>query len=318
MNHRNAYGWIIVLAAAVATAADAQGAAGAAGGDSAGRGGRADRGGRGGPPIPATGEALARTKDLVEFEMMTWPEVKRAIHEQGKTTAIIYNGGTEQRGPQNVNGGHTLMAREMARAVAIKLGNAIVAPILAYSPANANAEMPGSIGLSTAMYKAINTEIAEQLLRQGFKNVAIMGDNGGGQAQLGEVAMELDAKYSPEGKHVYHIPDAYYLARAEFEKILIQRGLPCASHAGLNDTSNMVYLGQDKGWVRMELLPAAIGNYVRCSTQPIDSVAAARPRVNNGINGDARKASKEIGKIIFDIKVDLAVKQIQGFIAAQK
>jgi hypothetical protein len=40
---------------------------------------------------------------------MTWPEVKQAL-EQGKTTALIYNGGTEQRGPRNVNGGHTLMA----------------------------------------------------------------------------------------------------------------------------------------------------------------------------------------------------------------
>ena len=48
-------------------------------------------------------------KDLVEFEMMTWVEVKAAIHEQGKTTALVYNGGTEQRGPQNVNGGHNLM-----------------------------------------------------------------------------------------------------------------------------------------------------------------------------------------------------------------
>jgi creatinine amidohydrolase len=307
---------IALAALIVATDLLAQGGgAGAAGGDTTGRGGRG--GGRGGPRVPATGEALARTKDLVEIEMMTWPEVKRAINELGKTTAIVYNGGTEQRGPQNVNGGHTLMSREMAKALALKLGNALVAPILAYSPAGVSAEMPGSIGISTALYKAINMEIAEALLRQGFKNVVIMGDNGSGQAQLGEAAKELDAKYSPEGKHVYHIPDAYYAAREAFAKILVERGLPCASHAGLNDTSNMVYLGRDKGWVRMELLPTAVGNYVRCPDAPIDSVAAARPRVNNGINGDARKASPEIGKIIFDLKVELAAKQIQGFIAAQ-
>ena len=39
----------------------------------------------------------------VEFDMMTWVEVKRAIHEEGKINVIVYNGGTEQRGPQNVN-----------------------------------------------------------------------------------------------------------------------------------------------------------------------------------------------------------------------
>ena len=68
--------------------------------------------------------AAAAPAPLVEFEMMTWPEVKKAI-EGGKTTALVYNGGTEQRGPQNVNGGHTLMGRATVRAIALKLGSAI-------------------------------------------------------------------------------------------------------------------------------------------------------------------------------------------------
>jgi hypothetical protein len=33
-----------------------------------------------------------------DLEMMTWPELKKAI-EGGKTTALVYNGGTETRGP---------------------------------------------------------------------------------------------------------------------------------------------------------------------------------------------------------------------------
>ena len=43
----------------------------------------------------------------------------------GKTTALVYTGGTEQRGPQNVNGGHTLMGHEIVKAIALRLGNAI-------------------------------------------------------------------------------------------------------------------------------------------------------------------------------------------------
>ena len=58
---------------------------------------------------------------LVDFELMTWPEVKQAM-AAGKTTALIYNGGTEQRGPQNVNGGHTLMGHATVVAIAEKLG----------------------------------------------------------------------------------------------------------------------------------------------------------------------------------------------------
>src|ERR1039458_4981045 len=75
-------------------------------------------------PSRASGPSAA-SADLVEFEMMTWPEVKREIHEQGKSVALVYNGGTEQRGPQNVNGGHNLMARPTVRAITLKLGNAI-------------------------------------------------------------------------------------------------------------------------------------------------------------------------------------------------
>ena len=65
------------------------------------------------PATQPTPAARARGSELVEFEMMTWPEVKQAI-DAGKTTALFYTGGTEQRGPQNVNGGHTLMARATA------------------------------------------------------------------------------------------------------------------------------------------------------------------------------------------------------------
>src|ERR1700741_1382246 len=137
----------------------------------------------------------AQSKEpLVEFDMMTWSEVKQAI-QAGKTTALIYNGGTEQRGPQNVNGAHTLIARETGRRIALKLGNAILAPVLAYSPNSASADLPGTIGLTTQLFAAINEQIAEQLIGSGFKNVVLMGDHGGGQKELGEVAKKLDEKY---------------------------------------------------------------------------------------------------------------------------
>ena len=77
----------------------------------------------------------------VDLEMMTWPELKKAMQE-GKTTALVYNGGTETRGPQCVIGGHTLMGRATVLAIAEKLGNAIAAPVLPFSPNNANASIP--------------------------------------------------------------------------------------------------------------------------------------------------------------------------------
>lgn len=263
---------------------------------------------------------FAQTQEpLVEFDRMTWPEVKQALHD-GKTTALVYNGGTEQRGPQNVNGGHTLIARETGRRIALKLGNAILAPVLPYSPNNASADLPGTIGLTPPLFAAINEQIAEQLILTGFKNVVLMGDHGQGQKELGEVAQKLDAKYSSKGIRVVFC-DAVYTgtpehpgAQADFIKWLGEQGYPSpGGHAGVMDTSELVYLGGDKGWVRMNLLPAALGDPAPEPGQPVDTKA---PKKNNGITGDARRSTAELGKRFIDMKVDYAVRQINQLLGA--
>jgi creatinine amidohydrolase/Fe(II)-dependent formamide hydrolase-like protein len=249
----------------------------------------------------------AQTKALVDFEMMTWPEVKKAL-EQGKTTALVYNGGTEQRGPQNVNGGHTLMGHATVIAIAEKLGNAIAAPVLPFSVNNASATLPGTIGLTAPLFAAMNEQVAEQLIKTGFKNVVLMGDHGGGQQQLGEVAKKLDEKYAPQGIHVVFCDEVYAKANGDFDKYLAEKGLPSSSHAGIPDTSEMLYLGGDKGWVRKALVATAVGDPAgRGGRKGGDS---ATPRVNNGISGDARPSTPELGKKLFEMKVDYAVNQI--------
>ena len=261
----------------------------------------------------------AAKKDLVEFEMMTWPEVKAAL-AAGKTTALFYTGGTEQRGPQNVNGGHTLMGREIVRTIALRLGNAIAMPVLPYTPNNASADLPGTIGLTPEILAAILERVSEQAIATGFKNVVIMGDHGGGQPQTyATVAKTLDAKYAPEGKHVFFCDEVYAKAQGDFDKWLVEKGYPTSSHAGIPDTSTMLFLGGDKGWVRNELIATAEGDpppppgargQDRGQADP-----NAPPRKNNGITGDARKSTAALGKMAFDIKIDYAVKQIQGFLA---
>src|SRR6185503_2324851 len=76
---------------------------------------------------------LAQNAGEVEIERMTHAEIYDAIHKRGKTTVLIYNGGTEQRGPHAVLGGHTFMARSIAPMIARQLGNTLVAPVLPYS-----------------------------------------------------------------------------------------------------------------------------------------------------------------------------------------
>ncbi len=246
-------------------------------------------------------------KGPLDFEMMTWVEVKQALAE-GKTTALIYNGGTEQRGPQNVNGGHTLMGHATVLAIAQKLGNAIALPVMPFSVNNASAALPGTIGLTGPLFQSLNEEVAEQAIKSGFKNVVLMGDHGGGQTELGNVAKKLGAKYGSQGIRVVFCDEVYAKAQGDFDKWLQENGYPLSSHAGIPDTSEMLYLGGDKGWVRKEEIPKAIGDPMRKPGEARDPNA---PRVNNGIQGDARKSTAELGKRMFEMKVEYAVRQIR-------
>jgi creatinine amidohydrolase/Fe(II)-dependent formamide hydrolase-like protein len=257
--------------------------------------------------------AAAPKTSQVEFAMMTWPEVKAAI-ASGKTTALIYTGGTEQRGPQNVNGGHTLMAEDTVRAIAERLGNAIFLPVLPYTPNNASADLPGTIGLTNEILGQVLTRISEEAIKTGFKNVVLMGDHGGGQGPLGPknvydtVAKALDAKYAPQGIHVYYSDQTYQPPLHEFDVETMKEGYPYGAHGGISDTSLMMYLEHGRNWVRRELLPTAAGT-------PLDNNGKATgPDPHNGISGDARRSSEELGKRFFDLRVNMAVKQIQGFI----
>jgi len=258
-------------------------------------------------------ETAKPKEPLVEFEMMTWPEVKEAL-AAGKTTALFYTGGTEQRGPQNVNGGHTLMGKATVKAIALKLGNAIAMPVLPYTPNNASATLPGTIGLTPEILAAILERVSEQAITTALRNVILRGDHGGGQPNVyREAARKLDDKYAPQGVHVYYCDEVYIKAGADFDAWLADNGYPASSHAGIPDTSEMLYLGGDV-WVRKELLKTALGDPVRQPGQPRDSTAQ---RVNNGITGDARRSSAELGKKVFEMKVDYAVKQIRSFVGGQ-
>jgi creatinine amidohydrolase len=265
--------------------------------------------------LPGIAQGQSVKTPNVEFDLMTWPDVKKAIHEEGMINVIIYNGGVEQRGPQNVNGGHNLMGRETARAIALKMGHTLTTPVIPYTMNTPNPALPGTIAVKPETLMAVNRDVAESLITDGFKNIFMMGDHGQGQAQIGKVAKELDAKYGPKGIHVYYCDEMYAKAQNDYWKWLAENGYPSYGHASIMDTSEMLYLGGDKGWVRQELIKTAVGDP---APVPGKVVEQKGPKVNNGITGDARPSTPELGKRIFDMKVDYAVNQMKRFLAAQQ
>src|SRR5947207_11951916 len=256
--------------------------------------------------IAGSAHATPRAQaELVEFEKMTWVEVKAAL-AAGKTTALIYTGGTEQRGPQLANGYHNLVAHAQVEAIARELGNAIFMPVLPYTPNDAEA-LPGTIGITNELLAAMLERITEESIPNGFRNVILMGDHAGGQPQVyEEVAKKLDAR---DGARVFYCDQVYRAANDAFDQYLAQHGYPLSLHGGIPHTYEMMYLDKDNTWVRRDLVSSAVGDPV------VDGKAQFGPHSpQNGILGDARRSTAELGKRAFDMKVDFAVRQIRSLL----
>jgi creatinine amidohydrolase/Fe(II)-dependent formamide hydrolase-like protein len=214
------------------------------------------------------------------------------------------------------------MARETVKAIAVTLGNAIAMPVLAYSPNNASNQQTGTIGLTAPLLTLILVQLGQEAINTGFTNVIFMGDHGGGQpGAYRDAAKQLDDKYaalaSAENRkqdvHVYFCDEVYKKAQDDFDAYLKDKGFPVSTHAGIPDTSEMMYLGQGKDWVRTDLLPVAVGGRGQPPADP------SAPRVvASGVQGDGRQSSLELGKLAFENKVNYAVRQIKEFLASQK
>ena len=255
--------------------------------------------------------ATAAAQQQVDTELMTYPEIAAAMRA-GKTTVLVYNGGTEQRGPHAVLGGHTLIARRASVEIARRLGNALVAPVLPFSIAGGhlNPKWPGSVNLPGPLFAAVNEAVVDSMVVNGFKNIVLMGDHGGGQTELQDLARKLDDKYAPRGAHVYFCGDLYSKTRADVDAWVKEHHLPPATHGGIHDTSVLMYLGGDS-YVRKDKLAA--GDPVLPPGQRPDP---AVPRVDNGVTGDPRPSTPEFGKLFFDMQVANAVAQIRSLVAA--
>jgi creatinine amidohydrolase len=152
--------------------------------------------------------------DSVWIEELTWLEVRDAM-KAGKTTVIIPTGGMEQNGPYLATGKHNYVNRAGCEAIARKLGNALCGPNVAFVP-EGNFEpptgalmYPGSIGLTDATFQALLTDIANSYRVTGFANVILLGDSGGNQRGMKEVASTLSTKWAGGKTHIYYVADYY-------------------------------------------------------------------------------------------------------------
>jgi creatinine amidohydrolase len=239
----------------------------------------------------------------VYMEDLTWLEIRDAMGA-GKTAAIIYAGGTEQNGPHMSLVKHNLIARHVAGQIAERLGNALVYPVMPFSPAGDAVEktghmrFPGTVSLSSEVFLGVMRQVAQSAVAAGFKQVFLMGDHGGGQAELRLAAEGLDPDARRKGARVYYV-DVVGQSGQQMNAYLAERKITPGGHAGVTETAQVVALDTDGRHIRRDRYAAS----------------AAGPEPAAGALVDPTPATADMGRIFLDYKVASAVEQIRKLAA---
>jgi creatinine amidohydrolase/Fe(II)-dependent formamide hydrolase-like protein len=236
--------------------------------------------------------------DANDLETMTSTELRdRVAH--GATTILVPIGGTEQNGAHMVLGKHNVRAHALADRVARELGNALVAPTIAYvpegsiRPPTAHMKYAGTISIPDAAFEAMLEGAARSFRQHGFRDVVFLGDHGGYQADLAKVADKLDREWAKDPTcRVHALPEYYRVTQTAYVQALKAHGATDAElgvHAGLADTS--LALAVDPALVRE------------------DKLAGPYPP---GVTGNPRRSTAALGELGTRLVVEATVAAIRN------
>jgi creatinine amidohydrolase/Fe(II)-dependent formamide hydrolase-like protein len=236
----------------------------------------------------------AHAADTVFLEELTWPELRDQIRA-GKTIVIVPIGGTEQNGAHMALGKHNFRVRYLTEKIARTLGNALVAPVIAYVPEGALApptghmRFPGTITVPQEAFDKILEYAARSFKLAGFHEIVFLGDHGSYQKDEKAVADRLNKEWAPQPVRVHGVEEYYRASESEFGQLLTSKGFreeEVGTHAGLADTS----------------LTLAVDPHL---------VHTDRLRPGDGANGDPRRSSAELGQLGVDLIVTRTVDAIR-------
>ncbi|HYC38210.1 MAG TPA: creatininase family protein [Usitatibacter sp.] len=223
----------------------------------------------------------AAQQSTVLLEELAWTDLRDRI-DAGATTILVPIGGTEQNGPHLALGKHNRRALALAERIASRLGNALVAPVVAYvpegtiDPPTEHMKFPGTITVPEEVFERGLESAARSFRRHGFRDIVLLGDHGGYRRSLERVAQRLNREW-PAQVRAHHL-EAYYRAAGIHE------------HGGEADTS-----------LTLALAPGMVH---------ADRLAQSR-RAGSGATGDASGATAERGHAMAARVVDASVEAIR-------
>jgi creatinine amidohydrolase len=255
----------------------------------------------------ATQMSFAQTPRTVLLQDLTWTEVRDQV-QAGKTTIIIPIGGTEQSGPDVALGKHNARVAWLSQKIAEGLGNALVAPVIAYvpegsyAPPTSHMRFPGTITVPDTVFEQMLESAANSFAVHGFRNIVFLGDHGGYQNDLKRVVAQLNKTWSASRTRAFVPPEYYDSLSDGYTQILRQHGFrdsEIGTHAGLADTS--LQLAVAPQMVRVDRL------------QNGPKLGAA-----DGVyDGDPRRSTAQLGRLGIDAIVSRTIDALKKDTAAR-
>lgn len=254
------------------------------------------------------------------MEDLSWEEIKESI-DQGKKTVLQYAGALEQHGPHLPTITDTLLGYAVGERVAKKLGNALLAPVIRPGLSEHHIDFPGTLTLSLETFRRVVEESCQSLARHGFSNIVLISSHGGNTDTLKAITPDISKKIVPKSNVFFLIEDkqAHDATLERFRKKTNATIGEIGAHSGLTETSMVLAVRPDlvdmkraqKGLVDESFyLPENV-----LISQMDAFINGIKSQTDNGILGDPRRATAELGNELLEAIAEDQATQISKIIA---
>ena len=227
---------------------------------------------------------------------MIWTEVEKEL--DNIKVAVVPVGSCEQHGPNTTFDTDTARAYEFSKLLGDRMGNKIlIYPPITYGLSYHHMDFPGTVTLRFETMLAVLTDVALSITKHGIKKILFINGHGGNRTALSAVVIKLKQEFDI---------DAYWsgMGTPLAKTVLVEEfgELPSIiGHACEVETSQSMYLAP---WiVRENRVLSEMQDSIYTKKLFVDGSAAwnwKKHASNNGALGDARRATKEIGKKMTD------------------
>jgi len=230
------------------------------------------------------------------LERMTRPQVESALRD-GYETITVACGAVEQHGPHLPLFVDAEIGTRLSYEIALKLGKALAAPTIRVGCSEHHMSFPGTLTVRESTFKDLCADYCMALSRHGFEHIFFVPSHGGNFKPIADSVDEWNEAAGPDCK-VAAFTDLLSVVSLWRRLVEEKTGLGdrVGGHADIAESSLMLLLHPHL--VNVEA--AEIGHTEELSQDLVERIMrdGLKSITPNGVLGDARGMSVEIGELV--------------------